>query len=121
MTSHSARTKAALAAAKARGAQLGGRRVSRERWAEIGFAARVARSAEADKRGYELLPVIESIKAEGPVSLRQIAAALSARNISTPRGRDWSAVQVQRALRAARWYQVNAEQREWARQRAQQV
>ena len=121
----SKRTKAALAAANARGTQLGGRRVSAERWAEIGFSARVGRTAEADKRDYELLPVIESIKAEGAVSLRQIAAGLNERNISTPRGGDWSAVQVQRALRAARWYQVNAEQREWARQRqrerAQQV
>jgi DNA invertase Pin-like site-specific DNA recombinase len=33
----SKRTKAALAAAKARGTQLGGRRVSTERWAEIAF------------------------------------------------------------------------------------
>src|ERR1700692_210623 len=35
----SKRTKAALAAAKARGTQLGGRRVSADRWAEIRLAA----------------------------------------------------------------------------------
>ena len=75
------------------------------------------RSAQADKRAYELLPVIESIKAAGAVSLRQIAAELNARNITPVRGGEFSAVQVQRALAAARWYQVNAEQREWARLR----
>jgi hypothetical protein len=61
-------TKAALAAAKARGTELGGRRVSRERWAEIGFAARLARTAEAKKRAAaELLPVIENIKGKRPL------------------------------------------------------
>ena len=63
----------------------GGRRVSAERWAEIGFAARVARIAEADKRGHELLPVIETIKAAGATSLREIAAALNAQGITAPR------------------------------------
>jgi DNA invertase Pin-like site-specific DNA recombinase len=118
----SKRTKAALAAAKARGTQLGGRRVSTERWAEIGLKARVAKSAEADKRAATLVvPVIHELQAAGATSLRQIAAALNERNIATPRGGEWSAVQVQRALRAARWYQVNAQEREWARQRAQRA
>jgi DNA invertase Pin-like site-specific DNA recombinase len=108
----SKRTKAALAAAKARGTQLGGRRVSAERFAEIGFAARQLRMEKADKRAAELLPVIQSIQAEGAKSLRQIAAGLNERNISTPRGGEWSAVQVQRALTAARGYRVNQEQRE---------
>jgi Recombinase len=117
MTSHSARTKAALAAAKARGTRLGGRRVSTERFAEIGLAARLARTADAEKRAADLLPVIESIKAEGATSLRQIAARLNERNIPAPRGGEWSAVQVRRALWNARWYHANQEQREWARQR----
>src|SRR5271163_4507783 len=43
----SKRTKAALAAAKARGTQLGGRRVTPERFAEIGAGARQARSIKA--------------------------------------------------------------------------
>lgn len=103
----SKRTKAALAAAKARGTQLGGRRVSAERWAEIGLEARLARTAEADRRAADLLPVIRSIQAEGAVSLRQIAAGLNERNIATPRGAEWSAVQVQRALTAVRWHQAN--------------
>jgi DNA invertase Pin-like site-specific DNA recombinase len=107
----SKRTKAALAAAKARGTKLGGRRVSAERFAEIGDAARMARTAEADRRGAELLPAIETIKAACVTSLRQIAAALNEQNIPTPRGGEWSAVQVQRVLSHARWYRVNAEEK----------
>jgi DNA invertase Pin-like site-specific DNA recombinase len=94
----SKRTKAALAAAKARGTQLGGRRVSAQRWSEIAQEARLARTAEADRRAADLLPVIRSIQAEGAVSLRQIAAGLNERNVTTPRGGDWSAVQVQRVM-----------------------
>jgi hypothetical protein len=54
MTTHSERTKAPLAAAKARGTQVGGRRVSRERWAEIRLGASALRTAEADKRAAHL-------------------------------------------------------------------
>src|SRR6202162_6367498 len=93
----SKRTKAALAAAKARGTQLGGRRVSAERWAEIRLAAGVVRGAQADKRSATLLlPVIRELQAAGATSLRQIATGLNERNITTPRGGEWSAVQVQR-------------------------
>ena len=52
----SKRTKAALAAAKARGTKLGGRRVSAERFAEIGAAARQERSYKASQSRAELLP-----------------------------------------------------------------
>ena len=45
----SKRTKAALAAAKARGTRLGGRRVSAERFAEIGAAARQERSRKVSQ------------------------------------------------------------------------
>jgi DNA invertase Pin-like site-specific DNA recombinase len=115
----SKRTKAALAAAKARGTQLGGRRVSADRWAEIRLKAGMARSAEADKRAaLEVLPAIETIKAAGASSLRQIAAGLNERNITTPRGGEWSAIQVQRALTAARWYARNQEHQQRLRERA---
>src|ERR1700733_2493251 len=83
----SKRTKAALAAAKARGTRLGGRRVSAERWAEIRVAAGVARSNEADQRAaLKVLPVIHELQDAGATSLRQIAAGLNERNITTPRG-----------------------------------
>jgi DNA invertase Pin-like site-specific DNA recombinase len=98
----SKRTKAALVAAKARGTQLGGRRVSRERWVAIGLEARLARTAKAEKWAANLLPAMRSVQASGAISLRQIAAGLNERNINTPRGGEWSAVQVQRALIAAR-------------------
>jgi hypothetical protein len=85
----------------------GGRRVSRERWLEIGLAARLARTAQADKRAATLvLPVVHELKA-GTQSLRQIAAGLNQRDITAPRGGQWSAVQVKRTLWAARWYQRN--------------
>lgn len=114
----SKRTKAALAAAKARGTELGGRRVSRERWAEIRSDASLERTRQAEKRAADLLPAIDAIKAAGATSLRQIAAGLNERNISTPRGGEWSAVQVQRAMRAADWYHRNEE---WRSQRAQRA
>jgi DNA invertase Pin-like site-specific DNA recombinase len=99
----SKRTKAALAAAKARGTQLGGRRVSAERFAEIGTAGRKVRSENADKRTAEIMPLISNIQAAGATSLRQIAAALNTQNATAPRGGEWSAVQVQRTITAARW------------------
>jgi DNA invertase Pin-like site-specific DNA recombinase len=99
----SKRTKAALAAAKVRGQQLGGRRVSAERFAAIGAAARQVLVDRTQKARAEILPAIAKLQASGAVSLRQIAAGLNAAEISTPRGRgEWSAVQVQRVMIAAR-------------------
>lgn len=98
----SKRTKAALAAAKARGIRLGGRRVSAERFAEIGSIARQVRTEKAGKRAADLTPVIRGIEAAGARSLRQIAAGLNNLDISAPRGGEWSAVQVRRLLAAAR-------------------
>lgn len=99
----SKRTKAALAAAKARGQQLGGRRVSAERFAEIGAAGRQVAMERAWRARAELLPAIARLQASGAVSLRQIAAGLNAAEIPTPRGHgEWSAVQVQRILKAVK-------------------
>jgi len=76
-------------------------------------AARLARSTAADRRGWELLPVIEAIRAAGAQSLREIAEALVERRIPTPLGRRcWHPAQVQRTLTAARWYRVNLEHKE---------
>lgn len=98
----STRTKAALRAAKARGTELGGLRWNS---AEIGrrghkVSLKVRRQSAA-KRAGDLLPVIETIKAEGASSLREIAAGLNGRGIPTARGGEWSAVQVSRVLAQA--------------------
>ena len=95
----SKRIKAALAAAKARGTKLGGCRVSADRFAEIGAAARQMRSQKASQVRSELLSTITAIQATGAISLRAIAAELNAREIPTPRRLgEWSAVQVQRVM-----------------------
>ena len=90
---------AALAAAKAQGTKLGGRRVSAKRFAEIGTAARQVRSQKVSQVRSELLPTITAIQATGASSLRAIAAELNAREVPTPRRLgEWSAVQVQRVI-----------------------
>ena len=94
----SKRTKAALAAAKARGTQLGGRRVSAERFSAIAAEGRQVRTDKAEAQRMELRPTIAAIQAAGATTLRQIAAELNAREIPTPRGGEWSAIQVQRVI-----------------------
>jgi DNA invertase Pin-like site-specific DNA recombinase len=95
----SARTKAALAAAKARGVKLGGHRWNIQSVALRGNAAGVqVRVAKARKRAADLLPVIRAIQEEGAQSLRQVATVLNMRGIKAPRGGDWSTVQVQRVV-----------------------
>jgi DNA invertase Pin-like site-specific DNA recombinase len=95
----SARTKAALEAAKARGTRLGGLRWDLASVSKQGrkLALKV-RKERAANRASDLMPVIEAIKAEGATSLRQIASVLNERGIITARGGEWSAVQVQRVI-----------------------
>jgi DNA invertase Pin-like site-specific DNA recombinase len=99
----SARTKAALAAAKARGVRLGGDRggVIATQAAKGNQASAVVRIAKAEKRASDLLPVIEQIRKDGAGSLREIAGALNELSIPAARGGEWSAVQVQRILCAS--------------------
>ncbi len=98
----SQRTKAALAAAKARGTKLGnpnGARVLRGR----GNASAVAAlRASAAAHSAQVLPVIETIKAEGIVSLHAIAAELNRRGILTARGGRWYAATVRNTIARAR-------------------
>lgn len=101
----SARTTAALAAAKVRGTKLGGRRWNSSKIAPKGnLASAKVRQETAANHAVDLLPIIEAIKAEGAASLRQIATVLNERSIPTPRQKGgWSAVQVQRILDRAGW------------------
>ena len=98
----SQRTKAALAAAKARGKALGGLR-----WDITAVSARgrklalQTRRENAAKYRADILPVIQDKQAKGAATLRQIADALNADGTPAPRGGEWSAVQVQRILKAA--------------------
>lgn len=93
----SARTKAALQAAKARGQVLGGDRGVKPSHATAVKGA-TALKAKADARAADLSTILAEIKAEGASSLRDHAAALNARGIPTARGGEWSAVQVSRVL-----------------------
>ncbi len=93
----SERTRKALAAAKARGQKLGNPQNLRNQ--DLGGAnGRVSRSRIAQGRASDLTPIMAEIKADGAVSLREIAAGLNQRGIQTTRGGSWSAVQVKRAL-----------------------
>lgn len=93
----SIRTKAALAMAKAHGVKLGRpENLSRQ---DVGSAhGNEAKVRIADARAADLLPVIEDIRADGAVSLRQIALSLTERGIRTPRGRNWTATAVKNLL-----------------------
>lgn len=96
----SARTKAALAAAKARGAVLGGDHGGRATDAARAKAAAV-RQGKADKLAADLASIIANIRAKGATSLRAIAAELNAQFVPATRGGDWTAVQVSRVLARA--------------------
>jgi DNA invertase Pin-like site-specific DNA recombinase len=101
----SARTKAALQAAKARGVALGGQRGSLERMK--GMAAKgtqvsaTVRQDAAAKRRDDLLPVIEELRGKGAESLGQIAEGLNGAGLTTARGGQWTATQVMRVIGAA--------------------
>jgi DNA invertase Pin-like site-specific DNA recombinase len=94
----SARTKAALQAAKARGKRLGGDRGNFAQVRALGPAVSVAaRAAKADERAALVAPIVKELQAAG-ASLRTIATELNERGIPTPRGGEWSAVQVKRVV-----------------------
>ncbi len=94
----SARTKAALAAAKARGVRLGGDRGHLAAVAKQGSELGVrAIKAKADTTADLIVPTIRELQAEG-YSLRQIAAELTRRGIDTPRSEEWINLCEQQAL-----------------------
>src|SRR3984893_10518763 len=103
----SARTKAALAAAKARGVQLGGDRGARLT-AKQRAAGRAVQQEHARNRAADLVPIIKELQEAGCESLRAIAAELEERGIPTARGGKWSSVQVARLLEAASPFEASA-------------
>lgn len=92
----STRTKAALAAAKARGVVLGGPKLAKAR-----KSAAASIKALADQHAANVLPVIREIRRAGATSLHQIADALNSRGITTPRGGEWYASSVRNLLKRA--------------------
>jgi DNA invertase Pin-like site-specific DNA recombinase len=90
------RTKAALAAAKARGVVLGSPKL-----AEARERAVTSIKALADQQAANVLPVIREIQKAGATSLHKIADALNARGITTPRGGAWYAKSVSNVLARA--------------------
>jgi len=95
----SARTKAALAAARRRGVQLGGYNKHPQITAKARKAGQEANAVEAAARAADIAPTIKELQASGATSLRAIAAGLNERGIPTARGSGaWSAVQVARVL-----------------------
>jgi DNA invertase Pin-like site-specific DNA recombinase len=96
----SARTKAALAAAKARGTKLGGFH---------GYApsdedrakGRAVNRAAAQARAANLLPMVEELRAAGARSYRALADQLNARGVPAPRGGTWFPNSVRQVLRHA--------------------
>jgi DNA invertase Pin-like site-specific DNA recombinase len=105
----SARTKAALTAAKARGTKLGGPRIRKSDGQPVAISrtAQKRRAAanrtRAVDRAADLAPTLAQIRANGASTLGAIAAGLNEAGIPTPRGSGkWSAVQVKRTLDALR-------------------
>jgi len=95
----SARTKAALAAARARGVKLGTPRNLSHAHRVAGSAASVAvRRQRATQRAADLAPTIIELRAGGAQTLRELAAGLNERGIPAARGGTWSAAQVRNLL-----------------------
>jgi len=93
----SERTKAALAARKAQGAELGNRSSPSEA-AALGSKVLVA---EADAFAANVLPIIASLQDSGVMDLRGLAGALNARGIRTARGGRWHVSNVKNVIERA--------------------
>jgi DNA invertase Pin-like site-specific DNA recombinase len=92
----SARTKAALAAARARGKKLGGFRGRRGTAKDLA-KARAARTGAAVSHAKSLAPIISRLEADGPLGLRGLARALNEEGVPTATGRgEWTAAGVAR-------------------------
>jgi hypothetical protein len=96
----SERTKAALAAAKARGVKLGnpnGARALRDK--QVGNRQAVAAvRANAEHRAANLRAIVDDLRSQEFTSVRTIANQLNERGILTPRGGEWHPTSAARLL-----------------------
>jgi DNA invertase Pin-like site-specific DNA recombinase len=99
----SQRTKAALAAVKARGKKLGNPNGAAplRRAAKGNVSAVQAIRTGADRHAQDVLPIIEAIRSQGVTSFNGIAAELNRRDILTARGGQWHATTVRNLLARA--------------------
>ncbi len=93
----SERTRAALAAAKARGRVLGGDRGYRPARGPDSAAAAVARGEAAGHTAHRLLIDVDAVR-QRCGSNRQLARALNERGVPTPNGGIWTHTTVTRLL-----------------------
>lgn len=93
----SQRTKAALAAAKARGTKLGNPKGAKHLRGRGNAEAVAAVREKADRRAEDLRGLLVSLQENG-LSLRQVAEELNRRSILTPRGGAWYAASVKRVI-----------------------
>lgn len=93
------RTRSAMAAAKRRGATFGTPgNLSPEARAHGSRIGGQVRAQRADNRALDLAPIVDQMRQEGCISLRQIANALTSRGIPSASGAAWSAMGVSRML-----------------------
>jgi DNA invertase Pin-like site-specific DNA recombinase len=93
----STRTKAALAAAKARGVKLGGYRENTPTLRQYQPLASAAAARRAAEFAASVRPIIKELKAQG-LSLRSIAAELDRRRVPAARGGKWGPTAVRNVL-----------------------
>jgi DNA invertase Pin-like site-specific DNA recombinase len=93
----SARTRAALAARRARGLPLGTPRDLSAYAARASALARAVNTEKARTRAALVAPAIKSARSAGCASLRQVAEHLDDLGITTPRGKSWTATAVANA------------------------
>ena len=96
----SARTKAALSAAKSRGTRLGNPNgAAALRRAGRGNRAGVrAVQQKADQHALDLAPIVDQLRAEGRTSLPSLAKALNDARMCAPRGGQWHPSSVKNLL-----------------------
>jgi DNA invertase Pin-like site-specific DNA recombinase len=88
------RTRAALAAKKARGEKLG----NTETLVAVSAKGRETQRRGAEQRAANVLPIIRDIQAAGVSTLRGIVDALNARGVATPNGARWHVTSLRRVL-----------------------